>query len=375
MLEWLEALLANPIVKNVSLVAGVGLLSAFVDFLFVKVTQFYLRRMFPAGVERIDLKKRLSTRLFFVLIALFGFFASTLLAAPSGFRATLKKVLFPLAIFFGCATLVAYIKVIGTLLRVRFDFSVSDNLRRRTIFTQIQFSERIIIIVLWAVAGIAIVFSFNSARELGLSLLASAGVLSLVITLAAQKSLSNFFAGFQIAFTQPIRLDDVVIVENQWGRIEEIALTYVVVCLWDLRRLIVPINYFTEKTFENWTRNSADLLPYVLIYTDFSLPVEPLREKFVAVVKESTRWDGKLAIMQVIDCSEKTMTIRGLMSASGASVAFDLRCEVREKLIAFIQENYPDSFPQTRILAPMGPMPDAPVSHASVNMPPSPDLG
>jgi len=169
-----------------------------------------------------------------------------------------------------------------------------------------------------------------------------------VAAFAAQKSLGNFFAGFQIAFTQPIRLDDVVIVEGEWGRIEEINLTYVVVKIWDLRRLVLPITYFTEKPFQNWTRTSADLLGYIYFYADYSMPVEPLRQELHRILDASPLWDRKVCSLQVTDLSEKTMQIRALMSASNASKQFDLRCEVREKLVAFVQENYSSSFPRLR---------------------------
>ena len=174
------------------------------------------------------------------------------------------------------------------------------------------------------------------------------GLAALVAGLAARSTFSNLIAGVQIAFTQPMRLDDVVIVEGEWGWIEEIRTTYVVVRIWDLRRLIVPLSYFIEKPFQNWTRQTADLLGTVFLYTDYTVPVEEVRQEFHRVLESSKRWDGKVWGMQVTNASERSMELRALMSAPNASVAFELRCFVREKLIQFLQEKYPQSLPKTR---------------------------
>jgi small-conductance mechanosensitive channel len=156
-------------------------------------------------------------------------------------------------------------------------------------------------------------------------------------------------AGIQIAITQPIRLDDVVIVENEWGRIEEITLTYVVVRIWDLRRLILPISYFIEKPFQNWTRVSADILGTVFIYVDYTVPVDAFREELTRILQNSPNWDKKVNIVQVTDASEKTVEVRALMSAADASMAWNLRCEVRERLIAFLKKSYPQALPRARV--------------------------
>jgi small-conductance mechanosensitive channel len=184
---------------------------------------------------------------------------------------------------------------------------------------------------------------------LGASLLASAGIASVVIGFAAQKSLSNLIAGFQIAFTQPLRLDDVVIVEKEWGRVEEITLTYVVVRIWDLRRLVLPITYFIEKPFENWTRTSSDILGTVFLYADYSANVEAVRNELTRVLKGAPLWDGKVGLLQVTNTSEKTIELRALMSARDASDAFDLRCLVRESLVAFLQRETPQALPKNRV--------------------------
>jgi small-conductance mechanosensitive channel len=169
-----------------------------------------------------------------------------------------------------------------------------------------------------------------------------------VIGFAAQKSLTTLLAGIQIAMTQPIRIDDVVIVEGEWGKIEEITLTYVVVAIWDLRRLIVPITYFIEKPFQNWTRISADLLGAVTLQVDYDVPVDALRAELTRILEASPLWDRKVNVLQVTDAKEHNLEVRALASASDAGRTWDLRCEVREKLVAFVLKNHPGSLPRVR---------------------------
>jgi small-conductance mechanosensitive channel len=220
--------------------------------------------------------------------------------------------------------------------------------RHRTITTQFQFIERIIVIAVWLIGILSVLCSFEIARSFAKSLIASAGLVGLLLGFAAQKSLANLLAGFHIAFTQPIRLDDVVVIQGQWGRVEEITLTYVVVCLWDLRRLIVPINFFLENSFENWTKKSNDLLPYVLIHVDYSVPVDEIRTEFEKIIRTSPLWDGRVAVLHAFDATEKSLVLRALMSSSNASDAAELRFYVREKLIEILRERYPEFLPKFR---------------------------
>jgi small-conductance mechanosensitive channel len=230
----------------------------------------------------------------------------------------------------------------------RFEVGSKDNLRARKVHTQLRVLKRIVIIVVCIIALATILMTFPKVRQLGTTLLASAGIIGLVIGMAAQRTIGTFIAGLQIAFTQPIRVDDVVIVENEWGRIEEITLTYVVVKIWDLRRLIVPITYFIEKPFQNWTRVTADILGTVYIYVDHTVVFDAIREELHRILKESELWDGKVCVLQVTNTSERTVELRALMSAADASTAWSLRCEVREKLIYFIREKYPQALPKLR---------------------------
>ena len=205
-------------------------------------------------------------------------------------------------------------------------------------------------IILVVIAASAILMNFESARKLGTGLLTSAGILGIIVGFAAQKSIANLLAGFQIAFTQPIRIDDVVVVENEWGKIEEINLTYVVVRIWDQRRLVLPINYFLEKPFQNWTRTTADIWGTVFLYVDHTIPVNNLKEKLKALLESTPLWDGKVQVLQVTDIKEKTVELRCLMSAKDSPTAFDLRCYIREKMLEYIQQKYPESLPKTRVL-------------------------
>jgi small-conductance mechanosensitive channel len=230
----------------------------------------------------------------------------------------------------------------------RFPMDERDNLRARKFHTQLQILRKTVVFILVLLAFATVLMTFEKVRQLGTAILASAGVVGLVIGFATQKTISTVLAGLQIAITQPIRVDDVVIVENEWGRIEEITLTYVVVRLWDLRRLVVPITYFIEKPFQNWTRVSADLLGTVFIYADYTLPVQSLREELHSILSASNLWDGRVWGLQVTGATERAVELRALISASDASSAWDLRCDVREKLLTFIQKKYPESLPRLR---------------------------
>ncbi len=229
-----------------------------------------------------------------------------------------------------------------------YRIDVEDNLRARRINTQITMLKRITIAVIGVIAFASMLMVFDKVRQLGTSILASAGIVGVIVGFAAQRSIATLLAGLQIAITQPIRLDDVVVVENEWGRVEEITLTYVVVRIWDQRRLVLPMTYFIEKPFQNWTRTSADILGTVFLYADYSIPVQAIRDKLSSIVKESELWDGRVCTLQVTNASERTVELRALMSARNASDAWSLRCQVREELISYIQQEFPSSLPKLR---------------------------
>jgi small-conductance mechanosensitive channel len=230
-----------------------------------------------------------------------------------------------------------------------YDMGTADNLKIRKLHTQFNILEKILVFIIILISMAITLMLFEEVRNIGVSLFASAGIAGLIIGFAAQKALGTILAGLQIAITQPIRLDDVVIVENEWGWIEEINLTYVVVRIWDKRRLVIPSTYFLEKPFQNWTRVSADILGTVIIYTDYTMPVEPLRAELTRLLENNPLWDKKVNVLQVTDAKEYTLEIRALMSAETSPQAWDLRVFVREKLIEFIQREYPQCLPKTRV--------------------------
>jgi small-conductance mechanosensitive channel len=246
--------------------------------------------------------------------------------------------------------------VLEDLVLAHYRLDRDNNLAVRKLLTQLQFVKKIGVSLIFFVA--LALMSFATVRRIGAGLLTSAGIASVIVGFAAQRSLSNLLAGFQIAFTQPIRIDDVLVVEGEWGRVEEITFTNVIMKLWDERRLVLPLDYFIEKPFQNWTRTSSQLLGTVFLHVDYSLPVEAVRAELARIAAGTPRWDGRVALVHVTDAQERTLQLRILVSAADASTAFELRCEVREKLVAFIQTHYPESLPKTRAVVD-GPEPAA----------------
>jgi len=267
---------------------------------------------------------------------------------PHAYRYPVGKVLQIGIIIVMAWIIINGFRVVEAYVGYKFDVHAPDNFRARKIHTQLQFLHRVFSVIIILLAVAAILLSFKSVRNIGTGLLAGVGVSSIIIGFAAQNMLSNLFAGLQIAFAQPIRIDDIVVVEGEWGRIEEITLTYVVVKIWDLRRLVLPITYFTQKPFQNWSRTSTDLIGTVFIYTDYSLPVQAIRDELDRLLEHHPLWDGKVKSVQVTDTSEHTMQLRILVSASDSSKTFDLRCDIREKIILFLQQHYPHCLPRTR---------------------------
>jgi len=253
-------------------------------------------------------------------------------------------------LFIGLITwlIVRGIRVLSDYVAHRFDLAVKDNLRARRIHTQLALIRRLFVMIVLILAAATALMTFDRAQHAGQTILASAGIAGIVFGMAAQKTIGTFLAGLQIAFTQPIRLDDVVIVENEWGRIEEITLTYVVVNIWDQRRLVVPVTYFMEKPFQNWTRTTAELLGTIFFHADYTLPVEAVRNELKRLAEESPLWDRRVCVLQVTGATERTLELRALVSAADASSAWTLRCQIRESLIAFIQREHPASLPKVR---------------------------
>lgn len=235
----------------------------------------------------------------------------------------------------------------------RHPVNVEDNLNARRIHTQTRMLARIVMFTVLLTGLSLMLMTFPGARQFGASLLASAGVVGLVAGIAARPVFSNLIAGLQIALAQPIRLDDVLIVQGEWGRVEEITGTYVVLCIWDERRLIIPLQWFIENPFQNWTRSSAQIIGTVFLWVDYRMPLQPLRDAALRVCEASPEWDKRLCLLQVVEAGERSMQLRVLVTSGNSSMNWDLRCKVREGLLDFMQRAYPQHLPVMR--AELGP--------------------
>lgn len=331
---------------DIIIIATAILAGVFLKFCIVKLTKYYKSKSDFSFVRSfvIRLGKPFSIFLPFVFLSV----TKSLIVLSSQLLIVYDK-------FIEIGLIVSFAYILISLVKVFQDFIIStynlqkeNNLRERKIRTQLQFLRKILVGLIVVLTVAAVLFSFDGMRRIGAGLLTGVGVSGIIIGFAAQKSLSNLLAGFQIAFTQPLRIDDVLVVEGEWGKVEEITLTYVVLHIWDERRLILPINYFIEKPFQNWTRTSAEILGSVFIYADYSLPIDELRKEFDRLVTNHPLWDTRVKVVQVTDSKDNVMEIRVLMSAENSADAFDLRCDMREGLVHFIQKNYPESLPKIR---------------------------
>jgi small-conductance mechanosensitive channel len=269
-------------------------------------------------------------------------------ALHTTWRRVLVQVLV-LAFIAGAAWLVAALLLAAedTAL-ARFRVDVPDNRQARRIRTQVVMLRRVTIAVMVVLTLGAMLMTFPGVRGIGASVLASAGVIGVVAALAAQTVLGNVFAGIQLAFSDAVRLDDVVVVEGEWGRVEELTLSYVVVQIWDDRRLILPTSYFTSKPFQNWTRTRAAVLGTADLDVDWSVPVQLMREELRRMVEGTSLWDGRVCVLQVTEATGGMVRVRALVSAADAPSLWDLRCLVREHLVGWIRDQVPIALPRTR---------------------------
>lgn len=295
------------------------------------------------------LVRRLGARIIVFAVLLLLNFWEPLIPLSSKARYVVDRIIDILLTISIAGILVALVKVGQDYMFHRYDLKKADNLKERKIRTQLVFLRKLIVTLIVVVTICVILLSFDNLRKIGTGLLTGVGIGGIIIGFAAQRSLGNLLAGFQIAFTQPIRIDDALSVEGEFGRVEEITLTYVVVNIWDQRRLILPINYFIEKPFQNWTRTSAEMLGTVMLYLDYSVPIEAIRQEFKRLLENSPLWDKRVVVVHVTNATAESVEIRLLLSAANSGNAFDLRCYVRENMIDYIQKNYPDSLPKTRM--------------------------
>ena len=342
----LQFLNNNPVLKIVANVIIVILLLVPLNLLFYAVfKKVWKEKAFDVR----NAYKRLKLPLLWTVISVLLFITINIYQLPGSVKLITIKIISVFIIFSVAWLLIRILRILRNVAFSRLDIGSEDNLKARKTLTQLKIFEKFITFIIILVAVSSALMLFDKVRQMGVNILASAGVAGIIVGFAAQKSIANILAGIQIAITQPIRIDDVVIIEGEWGRIEEINLTYVVVKIWDMRRLIVPINYFIDKPFQNWTRTNAEILGTVFIYVDYLAPVKEIREELTRLLKLNENWDGNVNAFQVTSTNDKTMELRALMSAKNASAAFELRVYIREKLIEYLQKNYPEHLPKIRI--------------------------
>jgi small-conductance mechanosensitive channel len=348
--EWLASLLY---------LAAAAVILIFLHSAALQILRMILRgRLAEFGRKLLD-NMGPPTRLGVVVIGL-GVLEQALPHQGRVFWALEWLLLFGLVIFVGW-TAIAIINTAADLYLRRVPHDSEDSVLTRKHLTQVRLLRRIAVFVVGFLTFSALLMTIPSVRQYGVSLFASAGVAGLAVGLAARPVLSNLIAGVHIAVTQPIRLGDNVLVEGEFGTVDEIQTTYVVLRLWDLRRLVVPLSYFMEKPFQNWTRDSATLIGTVFLHLDYTAPVEAIRTRFLEIVKASPLWDGQVASLQVSDASDRAIQLRAIMSAASSGKSWDLRCEVREKLIAWLQETHPGALPRAREEV-HGPIPGAQIN-------------
>lgn len=275
---------------------------------------------------------------------------STYLSDDAEFFNVLKKISQILLIASIGWLLVQGVRAVSKFSQNKLNIANADNLEARRKLTQFRMFEAVIIAIIIIVFIAIGLMTFETVQNLGKGILASAGVLGIIVGLAAQRSAGQILSGLQIAITQPIKIDDVVVIEGEWGRIEEINITYVLVKLWDERRLVVPIDYFLQTPIQNWTSTTSHIIGTVFLYVSYNLPLDPLREKLESFVKTNSKWDGRVQNVQVTDSKEWYKEIRMLVSSADSSINWDLRVEVREMMIDFINENYPGSFAKIEMM-------------------------
>jgi small-conductance mechanosensitive channel len=286
-------------------------------------------------------------RLFLMILA--AGVASNLAPLPDGWGALLRHALLVAFILTVGWMAVGALDVASRLYLRRFDLESGDNLAARKHVTQVRILKRVAAVLIAVVTAGLAMMTIGTVRQWGVSLLASAGAAGIILGLALQPFLTNIIAGVQIAMTQPIRIDDAVVVEGEFGRIEEINGAFVVVRLWDQRRMVVPLTWFIQKPFQNWTRQASDLLGTAFIWVDYDAPISAMRAKLEEIVRASPHWDGEKVALHVTDLSERAMQVRCLASAADSGKLFDLRCEIREKMVAWLQAEHPGSLPRDRL--------------------------
>lgn len=310
------------------------------------------RDLFWRGVVE---RARAKLRILIILIAV-GFSVTVSPLDPEPSQTVRAVILFLTILVLGWIVMGA-IEMWAVVYLRKFNLETEDNLAARKHVTQTRILQRAAVILTGLVTVALAMMTIGAVRQWGVSLLASAGVVGIIAGLALQPFLKNLVAGIQIATAQPIRIDDAVIVEGEWGQVEEITSTYVVVRLWDWRRMILPLSYFIEQPFQNWTRETARLIGTAFLYVDYEAPMDRLRAELERICRESPLWDGDVVSLQVTEITDRVAQVRCLASARNAPTAFDLRCEIREKMLAFMRDECPEALPTDRLALDANPNP------------------
>jgi len=324
----------------------IAFLTLFLHSILIRVARFVLDGRLGELGQRLLTRVAAPTR--------FGLLALTLSAAlqftsiEGTWRFIVEWLLLIAFVVFVGWSAVVLVNTAADIYMRRVPREAEDSILARKHLTQVRLLRRIAIFGIGFLTFSAMLMTLPAVREYGMSLFASAGVAGLIVGLAARPVLANMIAGVQLAVTQPVRLGDEVIVEGEFGTVEEIRTSYVVLRLWDLRRMVVPLSYFMERPFQNWTRECTSIIGSVIWYVDYTVPIEQMREAFMEMVRHAADWDGQTAALQVTDVTRDAVQVRGIMSAASSGAAFNLRCDIREKMVVWLQEHYPQALPQVR---------------------------
>lgn len=347
MISIIKEYIQSPFLVFLILSAIAFIIGVLIRFIFFKMLAYFSGKNNVPIIKKLNKRFKNSLFLFIPLIIILVNLSN--IGLQESTTAIARPILEIGLIVSFTIVLIKIIYFIQDVILLQYDLDAENNVRAREVTTQVVFLRKISFFVLGLIAIAIILMQFDGVKKYGTALITSAGVAGLIIGFAAQKTIGNLLAGLQIAFTQPIKLDDALVVEGEWGWVEEINLTYVVVKIWDKRRLILPITYFTEKPFQNWTRSSADIMGSVFLYVDYAVPINELRKAFEGFLEKTDLWDRKAQVLQVTDCKDRSMEIRLLMTAKNSPTAWDLRCFIREQMLVYIQEHYPDSLPRLRV--------------------------
>jgi len=333
---------ADQWLRNMLILLACILIGLFVQWIIFTILKLGNKR--KATVLKEQLLKHLKKPATFFLPLLFVYGSFTFLEL----RLFWQKIIEAFIVINLAWMLIAFLNALEELVKQKFEIDGDHRAKERKVLTQLRFIKSISFVVIITLTVAAILWNIPAARKIGNTILTSAGVIGIIAGVAAQKSIANLITGFQIAFAQPIKIDDEVVIEGEFGTVEDITLTYVVIRTWDWRRQVIPLNYFNEKTFVNWTFNSTELIGSVFLYVDYTFPVTELRTKLSEVLKDNLLWDKNIAELLVTNTNARTMELRATFSAKNASDVWNLRCNVREQLIGFIQDKHPDSLPKLR---------------------------